>query len=75
MLLTTKTRFAKRKLEITELRKDKHTITSKKHDKNCLEEKSDQSLEFKSLKQKYDELFEENKKNLIHIKELEEKIT
>ena len=26
MPLTTKTRFAKRKLEITELRKDKHTI-------------------------------------------------
>ena len=30
MPLTTKTRFAKRKLEMTELRKDKHTITSKK---------------------------------------------
>ena len=37
MTYTNKTRLAKRKLEIKEVRKDKQTVTSKKHDKACFE--------------------------------------
>ena len=35
MTQTNKTRLAKRKLEITGVRKEKQTMTSKKHDKDC----------------------------------------
>ena len=35
MVLTSKTRLGKRKLEINEVRKEKQTTTSKKHDKKC----------------------------------------
>jgi hypothetical protein len=35
MVLGTKTRLAKRKLEVQEVRKEKQTVTSKKHDKKC----------------------------------------
>ena len=37
MTYTNKTRLAKRKLEIKEVRKDKQITTSKKHDKTCFE--------------------------------------
>ena len=37
MTYSNKTRLAKRKLEIKEVRKDKQTATSKKHDKTCFE--------------------------------------
>jgi hypothetical protein len=36
MPLVNKTRLAKRKLEVQEVRKEKQTLTSKKHDKKCL---------------------------------------
>ena len=36
MTLTNKTRLAKGKLEIQEIRKENNTATSKKHDKRCL---------------------------------------
>jgi hypothetical protein len=35
MVLTSKTRLGKRKLEIKEVRKEKQEIASKKHDKKC----------------------------------------
>ena len=40
MTLPTRTRLAKRKQEIQEVRKEKRTATSKKHDQNCLKKKS-----------------------------------
>ena len=36
MPLVNKTRLAKRNLEVQEVRKEKQTLTSKKHDKICL---------------------------------------
>ena len=39
----TLTRVAKRKLEIKEVRKEKQTTTSKKHDKNCFTKVEDTS--------------------------------
>ena len=35
MVLTSKTRLGKRKLEIKEVRKEKQITTSRKHDKTC----------------------------------------
>ena len=43
MTLTSKTRVAKRKLEIKEVRKEKQTTTSKKHDKKCFTKVDDTS--------------------------------
>ena len=37
MVLTSKTRLNKRKLEIKEVRKEKQITTSRKHDKKCFE--------------------------------------
>ena len=45
MTLPIKTRLAKRKLEIKEVRKEKQTVTSKKHDKNCFNEKNVEVLD------------------------------
>ena len=43
MTLTNKTRVAKRKLEIKEVRKEKQITTSKKHDKKCFTKVDDAS--------------------------------
>ena len=70
-----------------EMRKEKHTVTSKKHDKKCLETKTDKGLESKSLsesgdlkcqleilQQKFDALIVENANNVKARQLLEEKI-
>ena len=79
MTLTSKTRLGKRKLEMKEVRKENHTATSKKHDKNCLEpKKTSASSHLKSpleaLQFKYDVLDIENKKNVEEIGILKQKI-
>ena len=52
MTLVTKTRLAKRKLEIKEVRKENQKDTSKKHDRKCLEytERSTKDALLKQLK-------------------------
>ena len=79
MPLVGKTRLAKRKHEMQEVRKENQTVTSKKHDKKCLE--SNNSPEFRNLKlqfellqKKYDALEVENKGNIESIVLLKEKI-
>jgi hypothetical protein len=67
-----KTRLAKRKQEMLDLRKENQTITSKKHDRKCLESNPVSELislksQFESLKLKYDALEVENKKHLEEI--------
>ena len=52
--LPIKTRLAERKIEMQEMRKEKHTVTSKKYDKKCFETKSDKDLESKSLSESGD---------------------
>ena len=77
MTLVAKTRLAKRKQEMQEVRKENQTVTSKKHDKRCIEEsieKNNSVLKLKTLQEHHDNLIEENKNNLIIIKELKEKI-
>ena len=78
MTLTGRTRLAKRKQEIQEVRKEHQTATSKKHDRGCLgKEKNsvnDLMLQFKSLQEVHDNLVKENNNNLIMIKELKETI-
>ena len=64
MVLANRTRLAKRKLEIQEVRKENQTSTSKKHDKTCLGK--DKKLEKDSdslLKELNDALLEEVKLN------------
>ena len=64
MVLANRTRLAKRKLEIQEVRKENQTTTSKKHDKTCLGK--DKKLEKDSdslLKELNDALLEEVKSN------------
>ena len=78
MVLTSKTRLGKRKQEIQELRKDKQTTTSKKHDKSCLLEKGGCEEASKSqlviLQEKYDKLTIEFDKQVEKNNYLEEKV-
>ena len=78
MVLTSKTRLGKRKQEIQELRKDKQTTTSKKHDKTCLLEKGGCEKASKSqlmiLQEKYEKLTIEFDKQVEKNNYLEEKV-
>ena len=77
MPLVAKTRLAKRKQEMQEIRKENHTATSKKHDKRCIVPNTEENkliLKLQKLQEQHDNLIEESKKNLIHIQELNEKI-
>ena len=74
MTLPGKTRLAKRKLEIKEVRKEKQTVTSKKHDKNCFkDENAEDSKDIDLLKQLNDALLEEVKSNEKAIENLKKK--
>ena len=77
MTLPIKTRLAKRKLEIKEVRKEKQTVTSKKHDKNCFNEKNVKVLDDTDtdlLKELNDALLEEVKANEKAIENLKKKV-
>ena len=79
MTLVNRTRLAKRKLEIQEVRKENQTLTSKKHDKRCLEnsknsEKDNLMLQLKSLQNKYDNLEKEQNESMLLIEELKKTI-
>ena len=77
MTLTNKTRLGKRKQEIQELRKDKQTLTSKKHDKSCLEKndcKDDAKSQLTMIQEQYDTLKKEYEKQLETVHLLEIKI-
>ena len=77
MALTNRTRLAKRKFEIQEVRKEKQTLTSKKHDKKCLEDsksKDNLSLQLQVLEEKNNNLIKEQKENLLLINGLKTKI-
>ena len=79
MVLTSKTRLGKRKLEINEVRKEKQTTTSKKHDKKCFaavenpaknkisapkpQTKSDMLAKMETMQELNDALLEEVKNN------------
>jgi hypothetical protein len=79
MVLTSKTRLGKRKLEINEVRKEKQTTTSKKHDKKCFaavenpaknkisapkpQTKSDMVAKMETMQELNDALLEEVKNN------------
>ena len=69
-----KTRLSKRKLEIKEVRKEKQTVTSKKHDKYCFKDKHvEDSEDVNLLKQLNDALLEEVKDNEKTIEALKKK--
>ena len=77
MTLTSKTRLGKRKQEIQELRKEKQTITSKKHDKRCIEKsgcKDCSKAQLILLQEQYDTLKLEYEKQAETVHFLEEKI-
>ena len=79
MTLVNRTRLAKRKLEIQEVRKENQTLTSKKHDKRCLEnsknsEKDNLMLQLKDLQNKYDNLEKEQNESMLLIEELKKTI-
>ena len=79
MVLGTKTRLAKRTKEVQEVRKEKQTVTSKKHDKRCFTNddtsgKDVLETQLKSLQGKIDKLEEEKKESEILIEELKTKI-
>ena len=78
MTLPNRTRLAKRKLEIQEVRKEKQTETSKKHDKRCHETSNaktdDVAEQLKSLQEKYEQLVIEHGQNVLLIKELRDEI-
>ena len=79
MTLASKTRLGKRRLEMQELRKEKQTTTSKKHDKNCLDKGYSQEMEelrgkFKDLQERHDKVMNENTKHVDKIKQLESKV-
>ena len=69
--------MGKRKLEMQELRNEKQTSTSKKHDRNCIDEKSSKD-ESKSklaiLQEEYDRLKLEYEKQVQRNNLLEERI-
>ena len=75
MPLVNKTRLAKRKLEVQEVRKEKQALTSKKHDKRCLTNgensvKDALLTQLKALQGKIDKLEKEKNESEILIKEL-----
>ena len=75
MPLVNKTRLAKRNLEVQEVRKEKQTLTSKKHDKKCLtngENSGKDALltQLKALQGKIYKLEKEKNESEIIIKEL-----
>ena len=77
MTLTSKTRLGKRKQEIQELRKEKQTITSKKHDKRCIEKsgcEDSSKSQLILLQEQYDTLKLEYEKQAETVHFLEEKI-
>ena len=77
MPLTNKTRMGKRKLEMQELRKEKQITTSKKHDKNCLDDKNSQEAsksQLAILQEQFDKLKVEYEKQVERNHALEEKI-
>ena len=63
MTLTTKSRLAKRKLEVKEVRKENQIGTSKRHDKNCFEisERSSKDVLLKQLRVLQDKIVELDK--------------
>ena len=68
MTLPPRTRLAKRKHEIKEVRKENQTTTSKKHDKKCLENDANSTevtllIRIKSMEEKIDSLEQEKKSN------------
>ena len=63
MSLTGRTRLAKRKHEIKEVRRKNQTATSQKHDKRCIKKIPE------SLQKKLDKLVEENTNNVIMIED------
>ena len=74
MTLPSKNRLAKRKLEIKEVRKEKQTVTSKKHDKNCFKDKIvEDSEDLDYLKQLNDALLEDVKSTEKEIENLKKK--
>ena len=74
MALPSKNRLAKRKLEIKEVRKEKQTVTSKKHDKNCFKDKIvEDSEDLDYLKQLNDALLEDVKSTEKEIENLKKK--
>ena len=77
MTFTNKTRLGKRKQEMQELRKEKQTITSKKHDKSCLEKnncKDDSKSQLTILQEQYDKLKVEYEKQIETVLLLEVKV-
>ena len=79
MVLGTKTRLAKRKLEVQEVRKEKQTVTSKKHDKKCFTNNDNSGKDvlekqLKSLQEKIDQLEIERNESETLIKELKTKL-
>ena len=79
MVLASKTRLGKRKLEVQEVRKEKQTLTSKKHDKHCLSkeenpEKEALFLQIKSLEHKIEDLVKEKVESEAQIEDLKRKI-
>ena len=79
MVLPNRTRLGKRKLEIKEVRKENQTVTSKKHDKRCLENKKSPSedtfkLQLKTLQDKIDDLEKEKVTAEAAIKDLRSKL-
>ena len=77
MTFTNKTRLGKRKQEMQELRKEKQTLTSKKHDKSCLEKnncKDDSKSQLTILQEQYDKLKVEYEKQIETVHLLEVKV-
>ena len=79
MVLGTKTRMAKRKLEVQEVRKEKQTVASGKHDKRCLAnkdhlEKGALTTQLKSLQNKIYQLEKEKNESEILIENLKNQI-
>ena len=79
MVLGTKTRQAKRKLEVQTVRKEKQTVASGKHDQRCLakdnsSEKGVFTTQLKTLQNKIDQLEKEKTESEILIENLKNKI-
>ena len=77
MTFTNKTRLGKRKQEMQELRKEKQTMTSKKHDKSCLEKNNcndDSKSQLTILQEQYDKLKVEYEKQIETVHLLEVKV-
>jgi hypothetical protein len=75
MVLARQTRLGKRKPEIKEVRRENQTETSMKHDMRCVKKNSEvEAQKPMSLQEKYDILCDENKKNVVIIEKLEEKV-